>query len=148
MAKRLSCSQISKFCPPWQAVFVGGIGDRQSFECLLCFFCVFQPMPDSCKLSNLLLASFFFFLHFYFPAFGQAHRCRPFFPPVLDFNFYRAYPRVQQSHCSPIFHRTLSSRFPQAILCTTRKSLNEFIRVCTRRGSNSRNWPLPGSGIT
>ena len=30
------------------------------------------------------------------------------------------------------------SRFPQVNL-STRKSPNEFIRVCTRRGSNSRN---------
>ena len=30
------------------------------------------------------------------------------------------------------------SRFPQVNLCT-RKSPNEFIRVCTRRGSKSRN---------
>ena len=28
-------------------------------------------------------------------------------PPVLAFDFYRAYLRVQQSHCSSIFHRVL-----------------------------------------
>ena len=67
------------------------------------------------------------------------HRCRPFSPPVLAFNFIAH--RVQQSHCSSIFHRVLQltlSRFPQVNLCTI-KSPNEFIRVCTRRGSNSRN---------
>ena len=29
-----------------------------------------------------------------------------------------------------------------------KKSLDEFIRVCTRRDSNSRNWPTSGSRIT
>ena len=37
----------------------------------------------------------FFLSHFYFPASGPAvvtgRRCRPFFPPVLAFNFYRAW---------------------------------------------------------
>ena len=36
----------------------------------------------------------FFFTHIYFPPSGQAvvsHRCRPFFPLVLAFNFYRAF---------------------------------------------------------
>ena len=28
------------------------------------------------------------------------------------------------------------------------KSPHEYVRVCTRRGSNSRNWPIPGSKIT
>ena len=37
---------------------------------------------------------------------SRGHRCRPFFPPVLAFNFCRAH-RVQQSHCSWIFHRVL-----------------------------------------
>ena len=37
--------------------------------------------------------SFFFFSHFYFPASGQAvvTGVVPFFPPVLAFDFYRAY---------------------------------------------------------
>ena len=34
------------------------------------------------------------------------HRCRPFSPPVLAFNFFIAH-MVQQSHCSSIFHRVL-----------------------------------------
>ena len=35
---------------------------------------------------------FFFFAPFYFPAFwtSRGHRCRPFFPPVVAFNFFRA----------------------------------------------------------
>ena len=36
------------------------------------------------------------------------------------------------------------SRFPQVNLCT-RKSPRQFIRVCTRGDSNSRNCPIPGS---
>ena len=33
---------------------------------------------------------------------SRGHRCRPFFPPVLAFNFIAH--RVQQPHCSSIFH--------------------------------------------
>ena len=36
---------------------------------------------------------------------GRGHRCRPFSPPVLAFNFIAH--EVQQSHCSSIFHRVL-----------------------------------------
>ena len=36
---------------------------------------------------------------------SRGHRCRPFSPPVLAFNFNAH--RVQQSHCSSIFHRVL-----------------------------------------
>ena len=54
---------------------------------------------------------FFFFLFcctFLLSTFwtSHGHRCRPFCPPVLAFNFSRAY-RVQQSHCSSIFRRVL-----------------------------------------
>ena len=51
----------------------------------------------------------------------------------------------QQFHCSSFFHRVFvaNSRsrafFPQVNLCTRKVPTNEFIRVCTRRGSNSRN---------
>ena len=35
-------------------------------------------------------------------------RCHPFSPPVLTFNFYRAYIyRVQQPHCKSSSHRVL-----------------------------------------
>ena len=52
--------------------------NKAKFKFLI-FFCVHPPF-------------FFFFSHSYFPASGQAvcHRCRPFFPPVLAFDFYRA----------------------------------------------------------
>ena len=72
---------------------------------------------------------------------SRGHRCRPFFPPVLAFHVFIAH-RVQQPHCSSIFHRVLLklklSRFPQVNLCA-RKSPHEIIRVCTGGDSNSRN---------
>ena len=96
----------------------------------------------------------FFFSHSSFPASGQAGVTGvvPSLPPVLAFNFLSRIPgRVQQSHCSSIFHRVLLTHalalFPQVNLYT-RKIPNEFIRVCTGRGSNSRNRPIPGSRIT
>ena len=52
---------------------------------------------------------FFFFSHFYVPAPGQAvvtGVVPPSSPPVLAFIFFIAH-RVQQSHCSSIFHRVL-----------------------------------------
>ena len=71
---------------------------------------------DATSTSSYRLHTFFFFSHFYFPASGQAvvtgvlpspprHRCPPFSSPVLTFDFIAH--RVQQSHCSPIFHRAL-----------------------------------------
>ena len=50
---------------------------------------------------------FFFFLHFYFPASGQAvvTGVVPFSPRFLPSIFIAH--RVQQSHCSSIFHRVL-----------------------------------------
>ena len=50
----------------------------------------------------------FFFVHTYLLSSfwtSRGHRCRPFSPPVLG-SIYIAH-RVQQSHCSPIFHRVL-----------------------------------------
>ena len=52
---------------------------------------------------------FLFFFHTHLLSYywtSGGHRCRSFFPPVLAFNFCRAH-RVQQSHCSWIFHRVL-----------------------------------------
>ena len=48
---------------------------------------------------------FFFFLTLSLSSFwtSRGHRCRPFFPPVLASIFIAH--RVQQSHCSSIFHR-------------------------------------------
>ena len=55
-----------------------------------------------------------FFSHIYLLSSFWAscgHRCRPFFPPVLTFNFlFFIAHRVQQSHCSSIFHRVLPTR--------------------------------------
>ena len=88
---------------------------------------------------------FLFFSHtscIHFPASGQAVvtgvvRSFPRFLPSIVIAR-----RVQQSHCSSIFHRVLLtrtlSRFPQVNLCA-RKRPHEFIRVFTRGDSNSRN---------
>ena len=91
---------------------------------------------------------------FFFLASGRVHRFRLFFPPVLAFLQFLSPQRVQQSHCSSIFHRVLLTHalalsasqfckkcYKDVNLCT-RKSPNDFVReylVCTRRGSNSRN---------
>ena len=50
--------------------------------------------------------------------------------------------RVSIQGCQPTL-----SRFPQGNL-RARKSPHEFIRVCTRADSSSRNGPTPGSRIT
>ena len=49
--------------------------------------------------------------------------------------------RVQQSHCSSMFHRMLLTHALalSASQFVHKKSPNEFIRVCTRWDSNSRN---------
>ena len=51
----------------------------------------------------------FFLFFFHAPTFqfwtSRGYRCRPFFPPVLAFNFIAH--RVQQSHCSSISRREL-----------------------------------------
>ena len=53
-------------------------------------------MGDIFFFPTLLLSSFWT---------SRGHRCRSFCPPVLAFNFIAH--RVQQSHCSSIFHRVL-----------------------------------------
>ena len=58
-----------------------------SYTIISCFFCFF---------CALLLSSFWT---------SRGHRCSLFFPQVLAFNFIAH--RVQQSHCSSIFHRVL-----------------------------------------
>ena len=52
---------------------------------------------------------FFFFLKLLLssPWTSRVHRCCPFFPPALAFNFIAH--RIQHSHCSSIFHRVLLS---------------------------------------
>ena len=66
--------------------------------------------PAACSLSydvNIYIYIFFIFAHFYFPASGQAvvtgviPSPPRFLPSILIAH------RVQQSHCSSIFHRTL-----------------------------------------
>ena len=93
----------------------------------------------------LLFFALYFFTHIYFPASGKSrgHRRRPFSPPVLAFHLFIAHHRVQQNPLTArrVFiecGRLTLSRFPRVNL-STRKSPNEFIRVCTRRGSNSQN---------
>ena len=50
----------------------------------------------------------FFFLTLLLSSFwtSRGHRCRPFSPPVLSPSVFIAH-RVQQPHCSSIFHRML-----------------------------------------
>ena len=85
----------------------------------------------------------FFSTHFFFPAFGQAVVTGVVpspSPPRFLPSIFIAH-RVQQSHCSSLFYRVLpthalalpASRFVH------KKSPHEFIRVCTRGDSNSRN---------
>ena len=86
-------------------------------------------------------SDFFFFSHFYFPASGQAVVTGVVpSPPRFLPSIFIAH-RVQQSHCSSIFHRVLLSHALalSASHWYARKSPHEFIRVCTRGDSNSRN---------
>ena len=66
-------------------VLIMDVGRRPSFD----FFFFLLSL-------TLLLSSFWT---------SRGHRCRPFSPPVLALNFIAH--RVQQSHCSSIFHRVL-----------------------------------------
>ena len=102
---------------------------------------------DTSYLSPVYLVAgcFFFFTHIYFPSSGQqavvtvtgVFPSSPrFLPPIFIAH------RVQQSHCSSIFHRVLPTHAlalsAKVNLCTPKKSP----RVCTRGDSNSRNWPI------
>ena len=55
----------------------------------------------------ILFFAFCFFLTHLISGFwtSRGHKCRPFSPQVLAFNFTAH--RVEQSHCSSIFHRVL-----------------------------------------
>ena len=67
---------------------------------------VSQPSGEvKTEVSPLL---FFFFLTLLLSSFwtSRGHRCRPFSPPVLSPSVFIAH-RVQQPHCSSIFHRML-----------------------------------------
>ena len=105
-----------------------------------------------CLYLNFVFVFLFLFFCFYFTLLlssfwtSRGSRCRAFSSMVGAFNYIAH--RVQ--HCSSAFaeccYLTLS-RFPQVNLCTTSKSSHEFLRVCTRRDSNTRNCPIPGSSI-
>ena len=91
------------------------------------------------------ILSLFFFLTLLLSSFwtSRGHRCRPFSPPVLAFNFCIAH-RVQQSQSllvdfSSNVANSRSRAFRKSINLCTRKSPNEFMRLYSRRGSNSRN---------
>ena len=55
--------------------------------------------------------------------------------------------RVQQSHCSSIFHRVWLTRalaLSASQFVHKKNSPRIYTRVCTRGDSYSRNWPIPG----
>ena len=83
-----------------------------------------------------------FFLHFYFPASGQAVVTGVVpSPPLFLPSTFIAH-RIQQSHCSSIFNRVLLTHalaLSASQFVHKKTSQLKFIRVCTRRGSNSRN---------
>ena len=75
-------------------------------------------------------------------------RCRPF--PGLYVPSVFIAQKVQHCHWSSTFIKCCQltlSHFPRVNLCT-RKSPYDFIRICTRGNSNSRNWPIAGTRIT
>ena len=94
----------------------------------------------------LVFFSFLFFTHIYFPASGQAvvtgvDPCSPILSrgSCLQFLWHIGFnnPTARRFFIDCCQELTLS-RFPRVNLCT-RKSPHEFIRVCTRGDSNSRN---------
>ena len=101
-------------------------------------------------IDHLFQWFFLFWAHFYFPTFGHTsrdHRCRPL-PPVIAFISFL---RIRSSTLwSLIFHRVLLTHALalSASQLVHKKSPTKIIRVRTRGGSNSRNWPIPGSRIT
>ena len=100
------------------------------------FFCVCQGLRTLTHFPPATFVCLFVFSHTSaFQRFwtSRGHRCPPFFPPVLAFNFLS---RIGCSNPTArrFFHRVLLTHslafFPQVNLCTTRKSPHEFIRVC------------------
>ena len=83
----------------------------QTIKQLVCSYvsCEFDKFKGrySSLQSARYIHEFFFFTHIYFPAFGQAvvtgvvHSPPRFLPSIFNAH------RVQQSHCSSIFHRVL-----------------------------------------
>ena len=94
----------------------------------------------------------FFFTHIYFPASGPAvvTGVVPSPPRFSPFNFVAQ--RVQQSHCSSIFHRVLLTR--ALALSTSQFDLKKSSpRMYTSMhwgggDRNSRSWRIQGSRIT
>ena len=84
---------------------------------------------------------FLFYFSHYFPASGQAVVTGVVpSPPQFLPSIFIAH-RVQQSHCSSIFHRVLLTHALalSASQFVRKKSPREYIRACTRGDSNSRN---------
>ena len=81
---------------------------------------------------------------------NRRHRCRPFSPTVLAFNFYRAWgsaiPLLVDYSSSAANSR--SRTFRKSICAQEQVPTDIYEYVCTRWGSNSQNWPIPGSRIT
>ena len=82
-------------------------------ECSNCEFLRIVLGWDSAVLGTITPRMYIFFFFFFFRTLllssfwtSRGHRCCPFSPPVLAFNSFIAH-RVQQSHCSSIFHRVL-----------------------------------------
>ena len=87
----------------------------------------------------------FFFAHSHIPASGQAvvTGVVPFFPPGSSLQFLL---RIVDFSSSVANSR--SRAFPSQFVHMKKSPRSYIIRVCTRRGSNSRNWPIPGSRLT
>ena len=92
----------------------------------------YRPLMMVCFLFNHLFI--YFFTHFYFPASGQAvvtwSQVSSLLPPGSCLQLFIAH-RVQQSHCSSIFHRVLLTHALalSASQYAHKKSPNELIRV-------------------
>ena len=98
---------------------------------------------DVDRWKQLTFCSCFYFSRIYFPASGQAlvTGVVPTCPRFLPSTCYRAYvgfsnPTARRFFIELLTHALALSASPFVHL--SRKSPTEFIRVCTRRGSNSR----------
>ena len=93
----------------------------------------------------------FFFSRFHFPACRQAvvtglvPSSLRFLPSIFHFAYGCAIPLLS------MFHRLFLTRalaLSASQFVHMKKSQRIYTRLCTRRGSNSRSWPVPGSRIT
>ena len=75
----------------YQVVLEPGIGSLSTNECILVKF-RWEFFLCTNSLAERARRSFFFFLTLLLSSSwtSRGHRCRPFSPPVLAFNFYRA----------------------------------------------------------